>query len=131
MTGRALTGDARGEHFGDDYETLRITIHTNNNPPPPPLPPSPVGDQGGCGDCYAWSAGGIANERMCRTGSNGVSVRQLACEAKDFMKRPGAGGCKGGWVDRNLDYLASDGVCKVRRGGAERGASGIMDERLV
>jgi hypothetical protein len=72
---------------------------------------SPVGDQGSCGDCYAWAAAGIANERSCKTGSSKFSIRQLACEAEDFMNSPGNGGCNGGWVDRNLDYLASDGIC--------------------
>lgn len=43
-----------------------------------------------------------------------MSVRQLACEAKDFMNSPGNGGCEGGWVDKNLDYMRSNGVCKKR-----------------
>ncbi|GMH70757.1 hypothetical protein TrRE_jg5968, partial [Triparma retinervis] len=72
---------------------------------------STVGDQGSCGDCYAWAAAGVANERSCKSGGGKFSVRQLACEAEDFMNSPGNGGCEGGWVDRNLDYLRTEGVC--------------------
>ncbi|GMH93622.1 hypothetical protein TrVE_jg2036 [Triparma verrucosa] len=69
----------------------------------------PVGNQGSCGDCYAWAAVGIANEREGRCEKNGNSVRHLACKAPDIFGRNG--GCEGGWVSQSLNYMRSDGLC--------------------
>ena len=74
---------------------------------------SEVGNQGSCGSCYAWTAVGIANERECRTGRAGNSVRHLACKGNDaFGGRNG--GCEGGWVDQSLNYMKNTGVCTKR-----------------
>mmetsp|Transcript_680 Transcript_680/g.1440 ORF Transcript_680/g.1440 Transcript_680/m.1440 type:complete len:761 (+) Transcript_680:107-2389(+) len=69
----------------------------------------PVGNQGSCGDCYAWAAVGIANEREGRCGDSGNSVRHLACKAPDIFGRNG--GCEGGWVSQSINYMRSDGLC--------------------
>ncbi|GMH64938.1 hypothetical protein TL16_g04080 [Triparma laevis f. inornata] len=68
-----------------------------------------VGNQGSCGDCYAWGAVGIANEREGRCAKNGNSVRHLACKAPDIFGRNG--GCEGGWMSQSLNYMRSDGLC--------------------
>lgn len=67
---------------------------------------SPVGNQGNCGSCWAWSALGVIDSVIRRKMINlTVSAQQLVDCSKRFCW-----GCSSGWPKYALDYVQANGI---------------------
>jgi len=68
---------------------------------------TPVRDQGGCGSCYAFAAGGVLESYLLRTTGSAFDLSEqdvVDCSFRKFMGNNANNGCAGGHPSAVFDY---------------------------
>lgn len=69
----------------------------------------PVGNQGACGSCWAFSAAGVIESVLRRRKNNETVAPQQMVDCSTY----GCWGCSSGWPKYALDYIVSNGIANM------------------